>query len=64
MLVDRGQVWTMRLLPFTAAARPGRLVRRPPARSLSGSASKSACRPGLVQVLSLTFGPRYVPYAI
>ena len=47
MSVDRGQMGTMRLLPFTAAADEAAWLAYP--GTIVGSASKSACRPGLVQ---------------
>lgn len=47
MSVDRGQMGTMRLLPFTAAADEAAWLADP--GTIVGSASKSACRPGLVQ---------------
>ena len=46
MSVDRGQLRTMRLLPFTAAADEAAWVADP--GTIVGSASKSACRPGSV----------------
>ena len=48
MSADRGQLRTMRLLPFTAAADEAAWVADPRHDSSAG-ASKSACRPGLVR---------------
>ena len=56
MSADRGQLRTMRLLPFTAAADEAAWVVDP--GTMVGRASKSACRPGLVQGRFLTRAER------